>query len=378
MDYYKLLGVSKTASDDEIKKAFRKLAMKYHPDKNPGDAESEKKFKEINGAYDVLKDKDKRAQYDRFGEAAFNGQGGGGGFQNGGFDFSGGFSDIFEDLFSGFSGRGQAGGNKRAANNRGSDLRYNMEISLEEAFRGDNKTIKIPTLGKCDTCSGKGSEKGSETVNCSTCHGAGKVRIQQGFFMVERTCGTCNGVGTIIKNPCKSCGGQGRLKTTKTLSVKIPRGVDEGTRIRLAGEGEGGLRGGQAGDLYIFISYKKHELFERDGLDLHCEVPIKMTSAILGDSLEVPTIEGTKARIKIPDGTQTGHVFRLKGKGMPRVGNDSIIGDMYVHAKIEMPVNLTKRQKELLEEFDSISAKNNPQSDGFFKKVKDFISGAEG
>jgi molecular chaperone DnaJ len=372
-DYYELLGVSKGASQDEIKKSYRKLAMKYHPDQNPNDKEAEKKFKEINAAYDILKDEKKRAQYDQFGEAAFQGGGGGQGGGFGGFDFNGGgFSDIFEDLFGNFGGGGRG---QSQANTRGSDLRYNLEISIEEAFHGEQKTIKINTQSKCEPCGGTGSDDGGKTTICTTCNGQGKVRMRQGFFTVERTCQTCNGMGSIIKNPCKKCHGQGRAMKSKNLSVKIPRGVEEGTRIRLSGEGEAGIRGGQAGDLYIFISLKQHNLFEREGANIHCEVPLKITTAILGGQVEVPTIEGNKARLKVPAGTQNGHIFRLKGKGFTRVGTDVVIGDMYVHAKLEVPVNLNKKQKELLEKFEAeLDAKSNPESEGFLNKVKNFLN----
>jgi molecular chaperone DnaJ len=373
-DYYDLLGVTKSASQDEIKKSYRKLAMKYHPDQNPGNKEAEKKFKEINAAYDILKDEKKRAQYDQFGEAAFQGGGGGAGQGFGGFGgFGGGnFSDIFEDLFGG--GFSQGGGRQQEQNNRGSDLRYNLDITMEEAFNGDNRTIKINTQGKCEPCGGTGSDDGGKTTVCSTCNGQGRVRVRQGFFTVERVCHVCNGMGSIIKNPCKKCSGAGRVLKSKNLSVKIPRGVEDGMRIRLTGEGEAGLRGGTAGDLYIVISIKQHNLFEREGADLHVEVPLKITTAILGGAIDVPTISGSKARVKIPAGTQNGHIFRLKGKGFTRVNSDIVIGDMYVHAKLEVPVNLNKKQKELLEQFDSqLDSSSTPESESFMSKVKSFI-----
>lgn len=369
-DYYSLLGVSKNASEDELKKAYRKLAMKYHPDKNPGNKEAEKKFKEINVAYDTLKDPKKRQMYDQFGEAGVNGQGGFGGA--GGFDFASGFSDIFEDLFGGFSGRG-GGGRRAEQNNRGSDLRYNLEISLEEAYRGDNVKINVQTYSACDTCNASGSAESKKVDVCTSCGGTGRMRVQQGFFMIERTCSSCNGSGQIIKNPCKTCSGQGRVQKNKTLSVKIPRGVEEGTRIRLAGEGEAGLRGGTAGDLYIFVSVRPHELFKREGSNLHCEAPIKMSTAILGGEITVPGIDGSKAKIKIPAGTQTGNQFRLRGKGMTRMGSDSHEGDLYIHTRVEVPVNISKRQRDLIQEFDDISdEKSSPESKGFLDDIKKF------
>lgn len=379
-DFYEILGVKKTADQAELKSAYRKLAMQYHPDKNPGDEEAEKKFKEISAAYDILKDEQKRAAYDRYGEAAFNGgMGGGAGGGNpfgGGFDFSSGaggaFSDIFEDLF---------GGNRRrqaaSANTRGSDLRYNMDITLEESYRGDQKTIKIPTYVSCETCDGSGSADKGETSTCGTCQGAGRVRMQQGFFTVERTCATCNGAGSTITNPCKKCNGQGRVRKNKTLSVNIPKGVEEGMRIRLAGEGEAGVQGGEPGDLYLFISLRPHELFEREGDDIHCHVPISMTTAALGGSVEVPTLEGARARVTIPEGTQTGDKFRLRGKGMSIMRASDKRGDLYVHAAVETPVNLSKKQKELLEQFnDASDKKSSPETEGFLKKVTQFLKTA--
>lgn len=376
-DFYELLGAQKTASDDELKKAYRKLAMQYHPDRNPGDKEAEKKFKEINEAYDVLKDPQKRAAYDRFGHAAFT-QGGGNaaGGGGGGFDFSGNFSDIFEDLFSEFTGgkrgRGGAQSGGAAGGARGADLRYNLDITLSEAFKGKQQSIKITTSVSCESCSGTGAEKGSKAETCNTCDGRGNVRAQQGFFTIERTCPTCAGTGKIIKNPCKPCAGTGTQRKEKTLNVTIPSGVEEGTRIRLAGEGEAGYRGGQAGDLYIFLGIKPHPIFRRDGANIFCHVPIPFSTAALGGSVEVPTIDGGRVKVAIPAGTQSGHQFRLRGKGMSILRSNAT-GDMYIEVHAETPVNLTKKQKDLLKEFDSESGnKSNPESEGFFTKVKEF------
>jgi len=369
-DYYELLGVSKTASADEIKKAYRKLAMQHHPDRNPGNAEAEHKFKEINEAYDVLKDEQKRAAYDRFGHQAFEngGRGGAGGGGFGGFDFGGGgFADIFDEMFGEFMG-GRRGG---ASSGRGQDLRYNLEISLEEAFKGTQATVRVPTSVACDSCNGSGAAAGTQPVTCPTCQGHGKVRAQQGFFTIERTCPACHGQGRIIKDACKSCGGAGRLRKEKTLQVNIPAGVEDGTRIRLAGEGEAGLRGAPPGDLYIFLALAPHPLFQRDGANIHCRVPIPMVTAALGGSVDVPAIDGTRAKITVPPGTQSGHQFRLKGKGMS-VLRSPHRGDMYIQAVIETPVNLTKKQQELLREFEKAGKEgSNPQSEGFFAKVKE-------
>ena len=367
-DYYEVLGVSRTCGEAELKSAFRKLAMQHHPDRNPGNAECEHRFKEINEAYDVLKDGDKRAAYDRFGHAAFEhgGMGGGHGF---GADFAHSFADIFDDLFG--MGGGRRG--RTQGRERGSDLRYNMEISLEEAYAGKTAQIRIPTSVTCESCSGTGAKAGSKPKSCATCGGAGKVRHAQGFFTLERTCPACHGQGQVIENPCPSCAGAGRITRERTLSVNIPAGVEDGTRIRLAGEGEAGLRGGPAGDLYIFLSLAPHEFFQRDGADLHCRVPISMVTAALGGEFEVPSIDGSQVRVKVPGGTQVGRRFRLSGKGMP-VLRSKQSGDMYVQVAVETPQNLTKRQRELLVEFEKLSSEHTqPESASFFSRVKDFL-----
>ena len=375
--YYEILQVSKTASNAELKSAFRKLAKKYHPDRNPGDSEAEKRFKEIGEAYEILKDSQKRAAYDRYGHAAFeNGMGGGGsggGAYGFGADFGASMSDIFEDLF-GFGGSGSRRGARSGGRQRGDDLRYNMEISLEEAYSGKTAEITVPTPMSCDACKGSGARKGTSATTCQTCHGTGKVRAAQGFFTIERTCPTCHGRGEEIRDPCPQCQGTGRKTRERTLSVNIPAGVEDGTRIRLAGEGEAGLRGGPPGDLYIFLSIKPHEFFQRDGADLFCRVPISMSTAALGGQIEVPTVDGGRTRVKIPEGTQSGKQFRLRGKGMP-VLRSSKIGDMYIQVEVETPRNLTRKQKELLREFEKASTDNNhPQSSGFFSRVREFWS----
>ena len=372
-DYYEVLGVSKGASADEIKKAYRKKAKELHPDRNADNPNAEAQFKEANEAYEVLKDDEKKAAYDRFGHAAFEGGMGGGRGGSQGFggqgDFASAFSDVFDDLFGDMMGRRGGGGGRRAV--RGSDLRYNLRISLEDAFRGMQKTIQVPTAVTCDVCSGSGAEGGAEPTTCPTCSGMGKVRAQQGFFTVERTCPTCSGMGQIIKNPCTSCGGAGRVEKDRSLSVNIPAGVETGTRIRLAGEGEAGLRGGPSGDLYIFIEVAEHDLFQRDGTNLYCRVPVSMASAALGGDIEVPTIDGGRGRVKVPAGSQSGRQMRLRSKGMPALRGGST-GDMFIELAVETPVNLTSRQKELLREFEKLSEENNPESSGFFKKVKTF------
>jgi molecular chaperone DnaJ len=367
-DYYEILGVSRNADEKELKSAFRKLAMKWHPDKNPGDPAAEKKFKEINEAYETLKDPQKRAAYDRFGHAAFE-QGGAAG-AGAGFG-AGGFSDIFEDIFG-----EMMGGRRRGASQgreRGEDLRYNMEITLEEAYSGKVAQIRVPSSVTCDVCTGTGAKPGTKPSTCGTCHGSGRVRATQGFFSIERTCPTCHGRGQTISDPCTKCHGQGRVTEERSLQVNIPAGIEDGTRIRLQGEGEAGLRGGPPGDLYIFMSVKPHSFYKRDGADLYCSVTIPMVTAALGGKFEIATLDGTKSRVTVPEGTQTGKQFRLRGKGMPVLRSHQT-GDLYVQILVETPQNLTKRQRELLEEFQRISSKeNNPDSTGFFARMKDFF-----
>ena len=368
-DYYELLGISQSAGKEEIKKAYRKLAMKYHPDRNPGDEEAEAKFKEVGEAYEVLSDDQKRAAYDRFGHGAFE-QGGGGPGGMGGFGGfgAGGFADIFDEMFG-----DMMGGGRRRSSGRGADLRYDMEITLEEAFQGKQAQIKVPTSVSCDACEGTGAEPGSKPITCPTCNGDGRVRQQQGFFTIERTCPSCGGAGQQIDKPCKACEGAGRVHRERSLQVNIPEGVEDGTRIRLAGEGEAGMRGAPAGDLYIFLSVKPHRIFEREGANMACRVPIPMTTAALGGTIEVPVIDGTRAKISIPEGTQSGTQFRLKGKGMTVVRSNQR-GDMYVQVEVEVPKNLSKRQKELLREFEGESEgkKTSPESEGFLSKIKEF------
>jgi molecular chaperone DnaJ len=378
-DYYEVLGVHKGADEKELKSAFRKLAKQYHPDASPGDKTAEHKFKEINEAYDVLRDPQKKAAYDRFGHAAFEGgMGGRPGGPGFGPEFTSSMSDIFEDLFGEFMGggrgRGGRGGGRGSGAVRGSDLRYNMEISLTEAYSGKTAQIRVPTATQCEACKGTGAKPGSHPKTCGTCGGAGAVRASQGFFTVERTCPTCHGSGQVISDPCTNCSGQGRVTRERTLSVNIPAGVEDGTRIRLAGEGEAGLRGGSAGDLYIFLSVRPHEFFQRDGADLFCKVPVSMTTAALGGDIEVPTIDGKKARVSIPEGAQAGKQFRLKSKGMPILRSNQM-GDMYIQVTVETPVNLSRRQRELLKEFDKEARNNSPESEGFFAKARAFWEG---
>jgi molecular chaperone DnaJ len=367
-DYYEILEVERSASAEQLKQSYRKLAMKYHPDRNPNNKEAEHKFKEISHAYDILKDPEKRAAYDRYGEAAF--QGGGGGQSSGfEFNFGGGFSDIFEQFFGDFGG----GGQRSRGTHQGSDLRYDLELTLEEAFKGKQITIRIPTKEVCNPCHGSGTESGTKPKVCTRCQGHGKVRIQQGFFVVERTCTSCHGTGHIIEKPCKSCKGQGLVKGEKTLNVTVPAGVEEGTRMRLSGEGEAAKQGGSPGDLYVFIQVKQHDLFQREGADLFCRIPISMVKAALGTKLEVPCIDGSKLNLDVPAGTQSGKQFRLRSKGMS-VLQHHMRGDMYVEVKVETPQNLTKKQKEILEQFEDDNETNHPESTSFMNKIKSFFS----
>ena len=377
-DFYEILGVARNAGDLELKSAYRRLAKDFHPDRNAGDKDAERKFKEVNEAYEALKDPQKRAAYDQFGHAAF--EGGRGGAQGFGPDFASSMSDIFDDLFGEFMGGRRGAGPQRArgGKERGADLRYNLEITLAEAYSGKTAQVRVPASVTCETCDGSGAKAGTKPKTCATCGGNGKVRASQGFFTIERTCPACHGRGETIDDPCPTCQGAGRLVKERTLSVNIPSGVEEGTRIRLAGEGEAGLRGGPAGDLYIFLAIKPHEFFQRDGADVFCKVPISMTTAALGGQIEVPTLEGTSTRVKVPDGTESGKQFRLKGKGMP-VLRSKVTGDMYIQVDVETPKNLTRKQRELLEEFEKLSHKEtSPESSGFFTRVKDFFEGKTG
>lgn len=374
-DYYEVLGVDRGADEAVLKASYRKLAMKWHPDRNPGDAEAEVRFRELSESYEVLKDPQKRAAYDRFGHAAFENGGGGGGA---GFnaDFASTFADIFDDLFGGSMGRGGQRGASANGRARGADLRYNMDITLEDAFAGKTAQINIPTSIACEVCSGTGAKPGTQPKPCRTCNGAGKIRHAQGFFTLERTCPSCQGRGSVIEDPCANCGGAGRVTRERNLQVQIPAGVEDGTRIRLGGEGEAGMRGGPAGDLYIFLSIEPHAFFQREGADLYCRAPISMVTAALGGTVEVPTIGGEKTKVKIPEGTQSGKRLRLPGAGMPVLRTRSM-GDMYVQVVVETPQNLTKRQRELLAEFDGLSSHDTqPESSGFFAKMKDFFQGA--
>ncbi|NMF95959.1 molecular chaperone DnaJ [Aromatoleum toluolicum] len=370
-DYYDVLGVNRDASDDEIKKAYRKLAMKHHPDRNPDSKDAEDKFKEAKEAYEILSDAQKRGAYDRYGHAGVDPSAGGGPGGQGFDGFADAFSDIFGDIFGGGGGRG------RSNVYRGADLRYNLEISLEEAARGAEKTIRIPTVEECDTCHGSGAKPGTQPKPCPTCGGAGQVRIQQGFFSIQQTCPKCHGTGRIIPDPCRDCGGAGRVKRQKTLEVKIPAGIDEGMRLRHAGHGEPGVNGGPPGDLYVEIHIRQHSVFQRDHDDLHCEMPISFTTAALGGEIEIPTLEGM-ARLKIPSETQSGRVFRLRGKGIRNVRSQAH-GDLLCHVVVETPVNLTERQKELLREFEEVSRgdadRHNPKAKSWMDKVKEFFGG---
>lgn len=373
-DYYEMLGVERDADANTLKRAYRKKAMQYHPDKNPGDAAAEQKFKELSEAYDVLRDAEKRAAYDRFGHAAFE-QGGFGNRGGGsGADFAHSFSDIFDDLFGEFMGGGRG---RRGGPARGDDLRYNLEITLDDAYLGKQVEITVPASATCTSCSGSGAKPGSSPITCTGCQGAGKVRVQQGFFMIERTCPSCHGQGQVIQDPCDDCSGQGMIQEEKTLSVNVPAGVEEGTRIRLTGEGGAGARGGPPGDLYIFLTVAPHPIFERESMNLFCRVPIPMTTAALGGSVEVPSIDGGRTKVNIPSGTQNGKQFRLRAKGMPQLRGGSF-GDLYIETQVEVPVNLTRRQKELMKEFEEESKTsdkaNSPEAEGFLGRVKEFWS----
>jgi molecular chaperone DnaJ len=371
-DYYEVLGVNRDAPDDEIKKAYRKLAMKFHPDRNPDNPKSEEQFKEAKEAYEILSDKQKRSAYDQFGHAGVDPSAGGPGMGGAGM---GGFADAFSDIFGDIFGGGGRGGRSNVY--RGADLRYNLEVSLEEAARGTETRIRIPTMAECETCHGSGAKKGSEPKICPTCGGHGQVRMQQGFFSIQQTCPKCHGTGRYIADPCTSCHGAGRVKQHKTLSVKIPAGIDEGDRIRLSGEGEPGVNGGPPGDLYVQIHLKAHSVFQRDHDDLHCEMPVSFTTAALGGDIEIPTLEGV-AKLRIPAETQSGKVFRLRGKGIKGVRSIGY-GDLLCHVVVETPVALTDRQKELLKEFDEISrsnsARHNPKAQSWMDRVKDFFGG---
>ena len=368
-DFYEVLGATRTASADDLKRAYRRLAKEYHPDRNPDDAAAEARFKEINEAYDVLKDPEQRQVYDRIGHEAFTQRAQGGGASPG-FDFGFGssFGDIFDEMFGDLAGRRRGRGGRR----QGADMRYNMRITLEEAFHGRQATIDVPGTAACEACSGTGSAGGAPPVTCSTCNGAGRVRASQGFFTVERVCASCQGSGEIVRDPCRVCSGRGRVQRTRTLTVNIPAGVEAGNRIRLAGEGEAGERGGPPGDLYIFLDLEDHPVFDRDGPHIHCEVPVSMTAAALGGTTEVPTVEGRRARIDLPPGTQSGNRFRLRGKGMT-VLNTRQRGDMLVTVRVETPVNLTRRQAELLREFEKEGGGQNrtPETEGFFSRVRE-------
>jgi molecular chaperone DnaJ len=370
--YYDTLGCQKGANAQEIKSAFRKAAMDCHPDRNPGDHTAEVRFKEVNEAYDVLKDNQKRAAYDRFGHAAFeNGMNGRG---PSGFDFASSFTDVFDDLFGEFMG-----GRRARRQNRGGDFRYNLTITLEESFKGRKAHIKVPTAVACEGCGGTGAEPGTKAEQCPSCSGVGKVRAQQGFFTIERTCPNCRGTGRIIRNPCKACTGAGHVQKERTLAVDIPSGVEEGTRIRLSGEGQGGFNGGPPGDLYIFVAIAPHDLFQRDGHDLYCRCPVPFVTAALGGAVEVPTLDGGRTKVTLPDGTQSGRQFRLRGKGMPVMRGGGMHGDLYVEVTVETPVKLSKKQKDLLREFENAceGCGTHPESEGFLAKIKEFWNRGE-
>ena len=375
-DYYELLGLQEGATDVEIKKAYRTLAMKYHPDRNPGNAEAELKFKEVTEAYEVLKDSQKRAAYDRYGHAAFaQGAGAGaGGFGGFNFDFGGGsgagFGSIFEDIFSEFMGGARRSRQQEGV--RGADIRYDLEITLEEAYKGLTKEIEIQTAVKCEDCHGTGAAEGSKAETCDTCYGTGRVRRQAGFFIEERTCPTCNGTGKVIKNPCKKCGGTGKVSQKKVLEVTIPAGIDSENRMRLAGQGEAGMNGGPNGDLYIFVHIKPHPIFKRDAANLYCTVPLSMTTAALGGEIDIPCIDGSSEKVKIDEGTQSGTEVRLRKKGMTMLQSKSV-GDLFVRFTVETPTKLTDKQKELLKQFEEESKESSPQSTGFFEKLRELL-----
>ena len=378
-DYYATLGVSRDASADDLKKAYRKLAMQYHPDRNPGNKQAEARFKDVSEAYDILKDEQKRAAYDRYGHAIFEQGGGGGPFGAGGFDFAAGagLGDIFDQMFGEFMGRRGGGRQPRG----GADLRQQVEIDLADAFAGTKVQLRVPTRVVCEACNGSGSEdRGRSAETCPTCHGAGKVRRQQGFFLVETACPGCGGTGRVVRNPCRACHGQGTVARERTLEVKIPAGVEDGVRIRLPGEGEAGGQGAPAGDLYVHVAIRPHPIFQREQSNIFMRVPLRMTQAALGGEIEVPVIDGTKAKVKVPPGTQTGDQFRLRGKGFSLL-RSAARGDMYIQVAVETPQNLTRRQRELLEEFEAEANKaerHSPESEGFFAKVKEFFDGGRG
>jgi len=379
-DYYATLGVPREASGEDLKKAYRKLAMQYHPDRNPGDKQAEARFKEVNEAYDVLKDDQKRAAYDRFGHAAFEQGGGGAGPFGGGFDFSGagGLGDIFDQMFGDFMGGGRRGGPRTRA---GNDIRQSIEIDLAQAFTGTKASLRVPTRVACEACNGTGSEdKARPADTCPSCQGSGRIRAQQGFFLVERTCATCGGSGRVIRNPCRVCRGAGTVQRERSLQVSIPAGVEDGTRIRLPGEGEAGGRGSPPGDLYVHVAIRPHPIFQREQANIFLRVPLRMSLAALGGEIEVPAIDGSKAKVKVPPGTQTGDQFRLRGKGFSLL-QSAARGDMFIQVAVETPQHLTRRQRELLEEFEAEahqSEKHHPESEGFFAKVKEFFEGPRG
>ena len=373
-DFYELLGVERGASPDDLKKAYRRLAKELHPDRNSA-KDAEQKFKEINAAYDILSNDQKRAAYDRFGQAGVDGAQGGGGF---GFaNFSTSFADVFDDMFGEFRGRQRGAGNARA---RGADMRYNLEITLEDAFHGRETQIRVPTAAECEACKGSGAAENSRPTACPSCNGVGRVRAQQGFFTIERPCPSCNGAGQVIKDPCRACAGAGRVRKEKALAVRIPPGVEEGTRIRLSGEGEAGSRGGPTGDLYIFLSVTPHRLFERDGKNLHCRAHLAMVTAALGGTIEVPALDGGRNRVAVPPGTQSGRQFRLKAKGMPSMHANEAPGDLFVHAAVETPVSLNKRQQDLLHQFAEAgdTRTTSPEAEGFLDKLKELFTDLKG